>query len=128
MAYQIQQLTPILETHDLAATISFYTTILGFQLEAFDEAAGWANVQHGNIAIMFSKPNEHIYHPKSVMSGSLYLYTTEVNKVWQQVKDHAQICYPIEDFDYGMREFGIFDNNGYLIKFGCELDQVDAEL
>lgn len=128
MAYQIQQLTPMLETHDLPATIRFYTGVLGFVLEAFDEEMGWANLQQGDVDIMFSGPNEHLYHPKSVMSGSLYLYTTEVNEVWEQVKDRAEICYPIEDFDYGMREFGIFDNNGYLIKFGCELDHVGADL
>jgi hypothetical protein len=37
------------------------------------------------------------------------------------LKDHARVCYPIEDFHYGMREFAIFDNNGYLLQFGQPL-------
>ena len=39
-----------------------------------------------------------------------------------KVKDAVRVCYPIEDFDYGMREFAIFDNNGYLLQFGQEID------
>jgi hypothetical protein len=27
----------------------------------------------------------------------------------------------MEDFHYGMREFAIFDNNGYLLQFGQPL-------
>jgi hypothetical protein len=30
------------------------------------------------------------------------------------------VCYPIEDFDYGMRSFAIYDANGYLLQFGHE--------
>lgn len=33
----------------------------------------------------------------------------------------AGICYPFEDFAYGMREFGIYDNYGYLLQLGQEL-------
>ena len=37
------------------------------------------------------------------------------------MKDKAEVVYPIEDFDYGMREFAIRDNNGYLLQFGQEI-------
>ena len=36
-------------------------------------------------------------------------------------------CYPIEDFHYGMREFAIFDNNGYLLQFGQPLARKEVE-
>jgi hypothetical protein len=32
-----------------------------------------------------------------------------------------RIFYPLEDFDYGMREFAIYDNNGCLLQFGQDL-------
>ena len=36
--------------------------------------------------------------------------------------DRVRICYPIETFDYGMREFAIYDdNNGYVLQFGRPL-------
>ncbi len=37
-----------------------------------------------------------------------------------QLKDKAAIVYPLEDFDYGMREFAIRDNNGYILQVGQE--------
>jgi uncharacterized glyoxalase superfamily protein PhnB len=44
-----------------------------------------------------------------------------VDAIWENIKESANICYPIETFDYGMREFGIYDNNGYLLQFGQEI-------
>ena len=36
----------------------------------------------------------------------------------KKLKDKCKVCYPIETFDYGMREFGVYDINGYLLQFG----------
>jgi hypothetical protein len=41
-----------------------------------------------------------------------------VDQLWELVNARAKVCYPIETFGYGMREFGIYDNNGYLLQFG----------
>jgi uncharacterized glyoxalase superfamily protein PhnB len=46
----------------------------------------------------------------------------DADEVWNQLKDKAKVSYPIEDFDYGMREFAIYDNNGYLLQFGHSID------
>jgi len=42
--------------------------------------------------------------------------------MWEKVKDKANICYGIEDFEYRMREFAIYDNNGYTLQFGQEIN------
>jgi len=55
-----------------------------------------------------------------VMTGALYMRCDDVDAAWARVKNAARVCYPIEDFDYGMREFAIYDNNGYLLQFGHE--------
>lgn len=34
-----------------------------------------------------------------------------------------RVCYAIENFGYGMREFGVYDNNGYLLQFGQPLPE-----
>lgn len=70
---------------------------------------------------MFSTPNVHRNIPKPIMSGSLYIKTNEVETLWESLKDICTICYPLEDFEYGMREFAIYDNNGYLLQFGWDL-------
>ncbi|WP_165501410.1 VOC family protein [Pedobacter psychrodurus] len=49
------------------------------------------------------------------MSGSLYIKTNEVETLWKSSKDACKICYPFEDFEYGIREFAIYDKNGYLL-------------
>ena len=54
------------------------------------------------------------------MTGSLYIYPDNVDEVWELLKDKAIIEYPIENFDYGIREFAIRDCNGYLVQFGHE--------
>jgi uncharacterized glyoxalase superfamily protein PhnB len=41
--------------------------------------------------------------------------------MWNKLKDKATVCYGIEDTVYGMREFAVCDNNGYLLQFGQEI-------
>ncbi|MEM7263507.1 MAG: VOC family protein, partial [Planctomycetota bacterium] len=55
-------------------------------------------------------------------TGSLYLRCDDVDADWKRASSKADVAYPIEDFEYGMREFAVRDNNGYLIQFGMPLD------
>ena len=112
------KLSPMLETKDIPGTMKFYTEVLGFNCDTFSEEWGWAHFSKDEIAIMFSKPNEHRNIPEPIMSGSLYIEVDDVDSVWDELKYACNICYPIEDFEYGMREFAVFDNNGYLLQFG----------
>jgi uncharacterized glyoxalase superfamily protein PhnB len=66
-------------------------------------------------------PNAHRPFDTPAFTGSLYFNVDDAAALWATVKDHARVCYPIEDFHYGMREFAIFDNNGYLLQFGQPL-------
>jgi uncharacterized glyoxalase superfamily protein PhnB len=117
----IEALTPMLRTWQLRTTVDFYVEVLGFSCEALDEEMGWASLRRDNAALMLSGPNEQEGDVAPVFTGSLYLRTDDVDALWQHVKDRARVCYPIEDFEYGMREFAIYDNNGYLLQFGQPL-------
>jgi hypothetical protein len=35
-----------------------------------------------------------------------------------RARARRRVAYPLEDFHYGMREFAIYDNNGYMLQFG----------
>jgi uncharacterized glyoxalase superfamily protein PhnB len=123
----LKNLTPMLETDDLKATIKFYTKILGFkQGDALPDSKNptWVTLYKDNVYLMFAARNEHSTIPRPIMSGSLYLYTDDVEKLWNELKDKAEIEYPIENFDYGMREFAIRDCNGYLLQFGQDLLEI----
>ena len=54
-------------------------------------------------------------------TGSLYLRCDDVDGWWLRLKERARVCYPIEDFAYGMREFAIYDSNGFLLQFGQKM-------
>ena len=111
-------LCPMFTTDKLAETIEFYTSILGFTCEDYEKDWGWASLRKDEVQVMFNTPNAHLPFEKPAWTGSLYFYTDHVAEIWGQLKDAVHICYPLEEFDYGMCEFAIYDNNGYLLKFG----------
>jgi uncharacterized glyoxalase superfamily protein PhnB len=114
-------LTPALYTRDIRGSVEFYVNALGFTRQGAD-GGGLAFVRRDEVEIMFAWPNSHIPLEAPILTGALYLRCDDVNAAWEQMKDAARVCYPIEDFDYGMREFAVFDNNGYLLQFGQEID------
>ena len=121
-AMQFESLTPILYTEDIRATIQFYAMHFNFVCNNYDENIGWASLSNGDVELMLSKPNEHISFTKSNFTGSFYFRTKDVDALWNDIKDKLTVCYPIKNFDYGMREFAVYDNNGYLLQFGCEVN------
>jgi len=114
-------LRPILYTNSIQGTIDFYTSVLGFTLMEYNEEWKWASLQKEQVSIMLALINEHIPHKEPVFTGSLYINVTNVNELWEQLKDKTKICYPVNNFDWQMREFGIYDNNGYVLQFGQSL-------
>lgn len=124
---KFDRLTPMLWTNDLPQTISFYTELLGFELDEYHEDRGWCHLHKDAITLMFSKPNEHsAYHGQPQFTGSFYCYTEDADLLWNRLKDKVSIGYAIENFEYGMREFAILDNNGYMLQFGRELREGEA--
>jgi uncharacterized glyoxalase superfamily protein PhnB len=118
---KLDSLVPVLYTEDIKATLQFYTTHSDFVCAVYDENIGWASISNGDVELMLLKPNAHINFTKPVFTGSFYLKVQHVDDLWNNLKDKVQVCYPLENFDYGMREFAIYDNNGYILQFGCEV-------
>lgn len=114
----IDKLRPILWTDALAESIAFYTEVLEFNLDEFNEAWGWASLSKDKIGLMFAKPNVITPFEGCKFSGSFYYNVDDVEQLWSQLKDKVHICYDIETFEWGMREFAIYDNNGYILQCG----------
>ena len=115
----VSAVTPMLTVVSIEAAVNFYRDILGFRHETSTPA--WACMSLDGIEIMFSLPNQHIPFTKPVMTGSLYFRTDDVESLWSRLKDTCQVEYALEEFEYGMREFAIRDNSGYLLQFGQEI-------
>ncbi|MEQ1922190.1 MAG: VOC family protein [Pyrinomonadaceae bacterium] len=126
---RVTELRPMLWTEDLHKTVAFYTETLGFTANEVNHDWGWASLSLDDVSLMFTVPlkfdgtEEHPAPEKISFSGSLYFNTDDVDAMWGQLKDITTICYGIENFEHGMREFAIYDNNGYMLQFGQEISE-----
>jgi uncharacterized glyoxalase superfamily protein PhnB len=113
---KILDVTPMLTVTAIEPAIAFYRDVLGFDCAASQD--DWACMRSNGVEVMFALPNAHLPFEKPVMTGSLYFNVDDAHAIWNRLKDKSEVVYPIEDFDYGMREFAIRDNSGYLLQFG----------
>jgi uncharacterized glyoxalase superfamily protein PhnB len=116
---KLHSLTPILWVKDLQGTIDFYEQKLGFK--CISKMERWANMHRDAVEIMLAVPFQEWGFKSPQFTGSLYVYADEIDEIRNELKDKAEVFYPIEDFDHGMREFAIHDCNGYLLQFGKEI-------
>ena len=114
----LDRLTPLLRTKQLKETVDWYVTVLGFSCSDFVPDYGFARVQLHGADIMLAEPNTHFPFDQPNFTGSFYINTNDADAWWEKLKDKCKVCYEIETFDYGMREFAVFDINGYLLQFG----------
>lgn len=109
-------------TEDFAGTVRFYTETLGFTADEVNEDWGWASLSLDGAGIMVANPNAHTPYDKIGFTGTFYFNTDDADAWWEKLKDKTRVCYGIENFDHGMREFAIYDNNGYMLQFGQEIE------
>ncbi|MBL1220446.1 VOC family protein [Chryseobacterium sp. L7] len=116
-------LRPILWTDHLDDTIGFYTQILGFTLMGRNDEWQWASIRKDDVQIMLSQ-NDYEKPNGIGFTGSFYFNIDDVDELWEDLKTKAKICYEIETFEWEMREFAIYDNNGYILQFGQPVDNI----
>jgi catechol 2,3-dioxygenase-like lactoylglutathione lyase family enzyme len=79
---KFKELTPMMETNDLQATIAFYTGVLGFEVRDTFEHDGktvWCTLFKDAVDIMFNLPNMVMNCGRILLTGSLYIYVDDVN-------------------------------------------------
>jgi|KBSSwiS6_1023812.scaffolds.fasta_scaffold10665_3 catechol 2,3-dioxygenase-like lactoylglutathione lyase family enzyme len=130
MTSKLNYLSPILWTKDLQATISFYEAILRFKSQS--NFPNFVSLTRDKINIMFVLPieepedckdpdNKEEFFPKPQLTGSIYITTEKVDKLWESIKNKVTIQSTIADREYLMRDFSILDNNGYELVFGEDI-------
>ena len=117
---KLKRLVPILWVSDIEQTIAFYRDMLGFK--CMNRMEGWACLANDEVELMISLPNQHEPFDQLQFTGSFYFRPDDVDRLWEQLKNQVPIVYPIENFDYGMREFAIRDNTGYILQFGKAIE------
>src|ERR1041385_2984108 len=127
----MKKLSPILWTKNLQETILFYETVLGFR--STSNFPDFVYLSREDVGIMFVVPqdepedckdpkNKEEFFPKPMLTGSIYIYTDQVDEIWNSVKDKVKIKSSIADREYLMRDFSILDNNDYEIVFGQDIE------
>ncbi|MCG8605944.1 hypothetical protein MJD09_13255 [bacterium] len=114
-----QRLVPALLVHDMKETIAFYQ-VLGFQItgkSADESSPQWAEVMRDSIVIQFHSEPPCGTPETSVCSGTFYLYPDSVTNLAEEFRNKVDFAWGPEVMDYGMREFGIRDPNGYFLAF-----------
>ena len=127
-------LRPMLEVNDMAATIGYWTEVLGFTVTSEmsagnDQPPGWCNLSRDGVSIMFTWEAEHshddglTHRSEAALAGSLYFNTDDVDGLYEELRQNpalGQIERPA-DRPHGMRDMFVEDPNGFRVFFGRPL-------
>jgi catechol 2,3-dioxygenase-like lactoylglutathione lyase family enzyme len=114
-----QRLVPALLVRNMAETLAFYRK-LGFELTGChpdEDRPTWVEVARDRVVLQFhteppcGTPNEPI------CSGTFYFYPEDVVVLADELRGKVEFAWGPEVMEYGMREFGIQDPNGYYLAF-----------
>ena len=111
----VQGVSIALSTEDVTRSVKFYVEQLGFTCTL--QLEGFARVRLGAADIILALPNAHVPWQGPRFTGSIYLDVDNLDQLWASLKNRARIAYPIETMEYGVREFGLLDDNGYQLSF-----------
>jgi uncharacterized glyoxalase superfamily protein PhnB len=109
---------PTLRVADLQRSIDWYTEILGFDAQgrADDDGGGeYCFVRAGSVEVLLSTGSYLGGAP--TFTGTLYFHVKGVDALFARVRGRADVVWPLEQQEYGTREFGIRDPDGYMLAF-----------
>ena len=115
--------TPNLIVSDMPASVTFYRDVLKFGIERTvpDEAPYvFVWLKRGSVELFLNEMKTVAAVFPNLRAGgtsTLYVVVDDVKGLMEEVTSRAQIAMPMTDQFYGMREFAIFDPDGYLITF-----------
>jgi len=122
---QFQKLTPNLVVRDVAASMEFYRSTLGFTISITvpDQAPYvFGAITNGSVEIFFNDQKavaeEYLALGAKPIGGSLTLFieVEGIEEVLAAVKkSNARITMPLKVQFYGMREFAFEDPEGWVI-------------
>ena len=115
---KVYAVMPVLKVVDFEGSLGFYEGILGCALvwRSRDERGETAMLELGASSLMLTT-GRHLGEGKPNFTGTLYFEMTGVTELWDLVKCKAPVAWPLAEMDYGTREFGIRDPEGYTLAF-----------
>jgi uncharacterized glyoxalase superfamily protein PhnB len=121
---QISGVIPQLRTTDLASTIEFYTTRVGFTLD-FQYEDFYAGLRAGDQVVHFKLTDEPDPSIEFVARGEhfhLYLQTADVSAAADSLRRNGvDLVQDVHRTDWGTLELIIRDDQGHTLYFGQRL-------
>ncbi len=124
-----RKVAPMLLVEGVERGIRFYCEVLGGRLAAVypeQPPPEWASLELDGVELtLWEKGAARAEHrgleiPENPASTILYFYVDDVDALYEQVKEVAEVLMaPVDQF-YGMREFTIRDPFGFILTFARE--------
>lgn len=137
MTTKFKKLTPDLMVLDIAQSVDFYVDKLGFILDmavpenknAIEQTLSpnkkyvYAMVHKDEAFLMFMRKDVYSADVNALAdlpigaSASFYIDVDDIEEIYADLKDKVEIVKDISTTWYGMTEFYIHDNSGYILAF-----------
>ncbi|MCH9741546.1 MAG: VOC family protein [Epsilonproteobacteria bacterium] len=134
---KLQKLIPSFSVDNVVDTVEFYQDILEFSLEmcvsvdldgidteiSEDDEYVYAMVSRDEVSLIFLREDHfqlEIPALRNCPRGAsvlFYIEVIDIEKVYNCLEEKVEIVKQLETTWYGMREFFIKDNNGYILGF-----------
>ena len=114
-----QRLVPALLVRDMGETLAFYQK-LGFRRTRShpdQPRPTWAEVPRDSVVLQFYTEPPCGSPLTPVFSGTFYIFSESVTALAEEFRGKVEFAWGPEVMDYGAREFGIRDSNGYYVAF-----------
>jgi uncharacterized glyoxalase superfamily protein PhnB len=119
---RFHSIMPVLRVSDIQRALDWYIAVLGFELVRRFGADGG----EGDDSAMLSAGATHVLLSTGAhlggeprLTGTIYFQVSGVDELYSRLKDRVTLVWPLEDQEYGTREFGVRDPDGYVLAF-CE--------
>jgi len=114
-----ERVVPMIHVPDVAATVDWYRNIGFTVVETYGhdgKGLSFAILAFGNTQVMFNQGGRTSEQRRREVD--LYVYTNDVEDVYERLKDRVEVVEGLHDTFYGMRELIIRDLNRFWITFG----------
>ena len=108
----------ILKSSDVARTIEWYRRV-GFEIRGVSPETGeptWCEVSRDGIVLQFLG-GETPWPDPPTFTGTLYFRPVSVEAFYEEIKDHTAPAWGPEVREWGAREVGLQDPDGYYLTF-----------
>jgi catechol 2,3-dioxygenase-like lactoylglutathione lyase family enzyme len=120
---EFQKVVPVLKVSDIQKSVAFYTGFLGFTVawRAANDGGGENCMLMAGATKLLLSTGSHL-GDRPQFTRTLYFHMAGVEEFFERVKSRVAIVWPLETMNYGQKEFGVRDCDGYTLAFAEALE------